>query len=152
MAAIVFWAAIGIVVYVYAGFPLLVWIVSRLRPRPVRKSPMPPPTVSFIIAAYNEERSIAKKLANTLALEYPADRLEIIVVSDGSSDRTEEIVRAVGGARVKLLALRSRNGKTIAQNCAVEAATGDIVVFSDATTVYEPRCLRALVSGFSDPE
>ncbi|HLY37648.1 MAG TPA: glycosyltransferase family 2 protein [Candidatus Binatia bacterium] len=152
MAATTFWGMLAIVVYVYAGFPLLVWLVSRLHPRQVRKHPVPPPTVSFIIAAYNEERSIAKKLANTFALEYPADRLEILVVSDGSSDRTEEIVRAEGGGRVKLLALGSRNGKTIAQNRAVESATGEIVVFSDATTVYEPRCLRALVSNFADPE
>jgi len=152
MAATIFWGMLAIVVYVYAGFPLLVWLVSRLHPRPVRKRLVPPPTVSFIIAAYNEERSIAKKLANTFALDYPADRLEILVVSDGSSDRTEDIVRAEGGDRVKLLALGSRNGKTIAQNRAVASATGEIVVFSDATTVYEPRCLPALVSNFSDPE
>jgi len=152
MAATIFWGMVATVVYVYAGFPLLVWLVSRLHPRPVRKRPVPPPTVSFIIAAYNEERSIAKKLANTFALEYPADRLEILVVSDGSSDRTEEIVRAEGSDRVKLLALGSRNGKTIAQNRADESASGEIVVFSDATTVYEPRCLRALVSNFADPE
>jgi cellulose synthase/poly-beta-1,6-N-acetylglucosamine synthase-like glycosyltransferase len=151
MAATIFWGALAIVVYVYAGFPLLVWLVSRLHPRPVRKRPVPPPTVSFIIAAYNEERSIAKKLANTFALEYPAERLQILVVSDGSSDRTEDIVRSEGGDRVTLLALGSRNGKTIAQNRAVASATGEIVVFSDATTVYEPRCLRALVSNFSDP-
>jgi glycosyltransferase involved in cell wall biosynthesis len=152
MAEAIFWGAIGLVVYVYAGFPLLVWAVSLLRPRPVRKRPVPPPTVSFIIAAYNEERSIAKKLANTFALDYPADRLEIVVVSDGSHDRTEEIVRAEGRGRVKLLALGSRNGKTIAQNHAVEVATGEILIFSDATTVYEPRTVRALVSNFSDPD
>ena len=152
MAETIFWTAIALVVYVYAGFPLLVWLVSEARPRPVRKRPVPPPTVSFIIAAYNEERSIPKKLANTFALDYPADRLEIIVVSDGSSDRTEEVVCAAGGDRVRLLALSGRNGKTIAQNRAVEIATGDILVFSDATTVYEPGCLRALVSNFSDPE
>jgi len=152
MAEAIFWGAIGVVVYVYVGFPVLVFLASQLRPRPVGKGPAPSPTVSFIIAAYNEEGSIAKKLANTFALDYPPDRLEIIVVSDGSTDRTEAIVRAEGGARVRLLPLRGRNGKTIAQNRAVEAATGEIVVFSDATTVYEPRCLRALVSNFTDPE
>src|SRR5262245_49968326 len=129
MAETIFWAAIGIVVYVYVGFPVLVFLAAQLRPRRVRKGPAPPPTVSFIIAAYNEERSIAQKLANTFALDYPPDRLEIIVVSDGSTDRTEAIVRAEGGTRVKVLALRGRNGKTIAQNRAVEAATGEVVVF-----------------------
>jgi hypothetical protein len=130
MAEAIFWGAIGIIAYVYAGFPLFVFLLAQARPRPVRKGPAPLPTVSFIIAAYNEEGSIAKKLANTFALDYPADRLEIIVVSDGSSDRTEAIVRAEGRNRVKLVALRGRNGKTIAQNRAVEAATGEIVVFS----------------------
>jgi cellulose synthase/poly-beta-1,6-N-acetylglucosamine synthase-like glycosyltransferase len=152
MAAAIFWGAVGVVVYVYVGFPVLVFVLARVRPRPVRKGPAPLPAVSFIIAAYNEEGSIVRKLANTFALDYPADRLEIIVVSDGSSDRTEAIVRAEGGDRVKLLSLPGRNGKTIAQNRAVEVASGEILVFSDATTTYERTSLRALVSNFSDPE
>src|SRR5262249_38730040 len=151
MAEAIFWGAIGLVVYVYVGFPLLVWALSVLHPRPVRKAPARPPGVRSIIAAYTEERSIAKKLATPFGLDSPADRLEIVVVSDGSGDRTEEVVRAEGRGRVKLLALGSRNGKTIAQNRAVEAATGEILVFSDATTVYEPRTVPALVSNFSDP-
>src|SRR5206468_947959 len=94
---------------------------------------------------------IAAKLENTLALDYPADRLEVIVASDGSTDRTEEIVAARGG-RVRLLALAGRHGKTIAQNRAVEVAQGEILVFSDATTVYRPDTLRALMAPFADPE
>jgi len=151
MAEAIFWGGIGLVAYVYVGFPAVVLLLSRLRPRPVRRGPALP-TVSFIIAAYNEERSIARKLANTFALDYPANRLQIIVVSDGSSDRTEEIVRAEGGSRVELLALGGRNGKTMAQNRAVEAASGEILVFSDATTIYDRGCIRALVSNFADPE
>ena len=150
MAEVVLSAAVAMLVYVYAGYPALVFVLARLRPRPVRRGPELP-SVSFIIAAYNEEAAIADKLRNTLAIDYPADRLEIIVASDGSTDRTEEIVRTQFGGRVRFLALR-RQGKTLAQNQAVEAATGDILVFSDATTVFHPPSLRALVASFADPD
>jgi glycosyltransferase involved in cell wall biosynthesis len=150
MAAIVFWCAIGAIAYVYIGYPALIFLLARLRPRPVLPGPSLP-TVSFIIAAYNEETSITAKLDNTLALDYPRERLEIMVVSDGSTDGMEDLVRTRFGGRVKLLALRGRRGKTLAQNAAVAAATGEIIVFSDATTVYHPPCLRALVSRFADP-
>ena len=151
MAAAVFWTAIGLIVYVYAGYPALVFVLAHLRPRPVRAAPHLP-SVSFIIAAYNEEAAIAAKLDNTLALDYPADRLEVIVASDGSRDRTEDVVRGRAGERVRLLALEGRNGKTIAQNRAVEIARGEILVFSDATTVYRADTVRALVAPFADPE
>src|SRR5581483_970014 len=151
MAEAIFWGAIAVVVYVYVGYPALIYLLARVRPRPVRKAPHLP-TVSFIVAAYNEERVIAKKLANTLALDYPPDRLEIIVVSDGSTDRTEEIVRTEFADRVRLLPMGGRHGKTIAQNRAVEAATGEIIVFSDATTVYRPDSVRAMVANYADPE
>jgi cellulose synthase/poly-beta-1,6-N-acetylglucosamine synthase-like glycosyltransferase len=151
MALAVFWSMVALIVYVYVGYPCLVFLLASLRPRPVRKGPELP-TVSFIIAAYNEEASIADKLRNTLALEYPSERLQIIVASDGSTDRTEEIVRSEFAGRVTLVAA-GRHGKMVAQNRAVaEAATGDIILFSDATTVYRPECLRALVASFADPE
>jgi cellulose synthase/poly-beta-1,6-N-acetylglucosamine synthase-like glycosyltransferase len=146
----VFWGALGVVVYVYAGYPLLIALLARLRPRAVRKGP-DLPTVSFIIAAYNEEAAIAAKLRNTLAIDYPPEKLEIIVASDGSTDRTDEIVRTEFADRVKLVHVSGRVGKTITQNHAVEAATGEILAFSDATTVYRPACLRALVANFADP-
>jgi cellulose synthase/poly-beta-1,6-N-acetylglucosamine synthase-like glycosyltransferase len=151
MAEAVFWGALSTVVYVYVGYPAVIFVLAHLRPRPVRRAPHTP-TVSFIIAAYNEEAAIAAKLENTLALDYPPDRLEVVVVSDGSADRTEEIVRTRFGDRVRLLALGGRHGKTVAQNRAVEAATGDILVFSDATTAYRRECLRALMAPFADPE
>jgi cellulose synthase/poly-beta-1,6-N-acetylglucosamine synthase-like glycosyltransferase len=148
VAEAVFWGAIALMVYVYAGYPVLIFLVAHLRPRPVRSAPHLP-SISFIIAAYNEERSIAAKLENTRALDYPADRLEIIVVSDGSTDRTEEIVRT-HTAGAKLVALGGRFGKTIAQNRAVEAASGEILIFSDATSVYRADSVRALVAPFAD--
>ena len=152
MAEAVFWGAIAIVVYVYAGYPCVIFLLARLRPRPVGKDPRHQPSVSFIVAAYNEGPVIAGKLANTLALDYPGERLEIIVASDGSTDATEEVVRTRFGGRVRLLAMGGRHGKTIAQNRAVAAATGEIVVFSDATTVYRADSLRALVANFADPD
>jgi cellulose synthase/poly-beta-1,6-N-acetylglucosamine synthase-like glycosyltransferase len=151
VAEVVFWAALAVVVYVYAGYPCLIFLLARLRPRPVRKSGVDLPTVSFVIAAYNEAPVIATKLANTLALDYPPDRLEVIVASDGSTDATEEIVRTQFGHRVRLVAM-GRHGKTLTQNHAVAAATGEIVVFSDATTVYRADSLRALVANYADPE
>jgi cellulose synthase/poly-beta-1,6-N-acetylglucosamine synthase-like glycosyltransferase len=152
MAAAVFWAAIAVVVYVYVGYPGLIFLLARLRPRPVRKAARHEPAVSFVVAAYNEAPVIAAKLANTLALDYPRGRLEVIVASDGSTDATEDVVRREFGGRVKLVAMGGRHGKTIAQNRAVEAAAGEIVVFSDATTVYRADSLRALVSNFADPD
>src|SRR5437773_10718072 len=150
MAGAIFWGAAALVVYVYAGYPCLIFLLAHLRPRPVAKAPVLP-SVSFIIAAYNEARVIAQKLENTLALDYPAERLEVMVVSDGSNDATEEIVRTRFAGRVKLLAL-PRQGKTLAQNQAVAVARREIVVFSDATTPYQPGGLRALVANFADPE
>jgi len=147
---VAFWVAVATVVYVYAGYPCLILALGRLRRWPVRKRSHLP-HVSFIISAYNEEAAIGAKLENTLALDYPADRLEVIVVSDGSTDRTEEIVRSFG-KRVKLLSLTGRNGKTMAQNRAVEQATGEVLVFSDATTVYQPVAVRVLMENYADPK
>ena len=107
MAAVVFWAALGVVVYVYAGYPILIAVLARLRPRSVQKGPELP-TVSFIVAAYNEQDAIADKLRNTLAIDYPPEKLEIIVASDGSTDRTDEIVRTEFAERVKLVGVRKR--------------------------------------------
>jgi cellulose synthase/poly-beta-1,6-N-acetylglucosamine synthase-like glycosyltransferase len=151
MAAAVFWGALVTVAYVYVGYPLLVFLLARLRGRPVRRDADHLPTVSFIIAAYNEEAAIAAKLDNTLALDYPRDRLEVIVVSDGSTDGTDEIVRTRYAGRATLLALGGRQGKTMGQNRAAAIARGDILVFSDATTMYRPDCLRKLVRNFADP-
>src|SRR5437773_5971709 len=98
MAGAIFWGAIAVVVYVYLGYPCLIFLLAHLRPRPVRKAPVVP-GVTFIIAAYNEQAAIARKLENTFALDYPADRLELKAVSDGSTDRTEAIVRDGFGGR-----------------------------------------------------
>jgi len=150
IAEIVFLGTLAVIAWVYAGYPLVLWAVATLRNRPVEQAPIEP-TVSIIICAYNEAADIGRKLEETLALDYPADRLEVIVASDGSSDGTDDIVRRFA-PRVRLLPITARGGKTAAQNAAVRIATGEILLFSDATTVYPRNNIRALVANFADPE
>ena len=149
MAAIVLWTALGVIAYVYIGYPLLLFLVAQAAARPVRTAPITP-SVTMIIAAYNEEEAIAAKIENTLALDYPPGLLEILVVSDGSTDRTNEIVEREYAGRATLLA-RPRAGKTAAQNYAASVARGEVLVFSDTTTMYEPGMLRAMMANFADP-
>jgi cellulose synthase/poly-beta-1,6-N-acetylglucosamine synthase-like glycosyltransferase len=150
MAQACFLLALAVIAWVYVGYGLVLWIASMVRARPVRRRPIEP-TVSLIICAYNEAANIRRKLDEVLALDYPADRLEILVASDGSTDGTDEIVRAYT-PRVRLLRVEGRRGKTIAQNAAVAIATGEILVFSDVTTVYARDTVRTLIANFADPE
>ncbi len=147
---LLFWMFLGSLAYAYAGFPACVALVAMLRQRRVRKRAITP-SVSLIVAAYNEERNIGPRLDNALALDYPAHLLEILVASDGSNDRTEEIVSGYESRGVRLLRLL-RRGKVHALNAAVAAAWGDILVFSDANSAYDTQALRHLVSNFADPE
>jgi cellulose synthase/poly-beta-1,6-N-acetylglucosamine synthase-like glycosyltransferase len=147
---VIFWAAAAALAYTYAGYPALVWAVSRLRPRAVRRGELEP-TVTVVITAYNEERDLAAKLDNTLALDYPADKLEVLVASDCSTDRTDEIARSYSARGVRLHRQAERLGKTAAQNAAVELARGEILLFSDATTLYQRDVLRAMAPNFADP-
>ena len=150
IAQVSFWVAVGVLVYVYVGYPALLAVLSLFSR--VRK-PIPDyyPRLSVLIAAYNEEAGIGRKIEETLALEYPPDRLEILVLSDASTDRTDSIVKSFPDPRVRLLRMEERRGKTHAQNEGVKACAGEIVVFSDATTVYQPDALRYLVASFQDP-
>ncbi|HSD47810.1 MAG TPA: glycosyltransferase family 2 protein [Pyrinomonadaceae bacterium] len=147
---IIFWIAVAAIAYTYAGYPLLLMILSKLRGKPVVRRQFEPP-VTVIIAAYNEERDLAEKLENTLALDYPKDKLEILVTSDCSSDRTDDIVRSFAPRGVRLHRQTERLGKTAAQNAAVEKANGEVLLFSDATTHYRPDVLRLLIPSFADP-
>src|SRR3954470_12407114 len=150
IAEIIFWLSTAAILYAYLGYPLLLVLMSRLWGRAVRRAPFTP-RVTFIITAYNEERDLAAKLENTLALDYPSDRLEIIVASDCSTDRTDQIVREFAPRGVRLHRQPARLGKTAAQNAAVELAGGEVLLFSDATTLYRPNVLRVLTPSFADP-
>ena len=146
---VVFWLSVAAVGYAYVGYPLLLTLLSKIAPRPV-KSRHWTPSVTVIIAAYNEERDLAAKLENTLALDYPKSQLEVMVTSDCSSDRTDEIARSFASRGVRLHRQPERHGKTAAQNAAVEKASGEIIVFSDATTHYRPDVLRLMMPAFAD--
>ena len=144
---IFFWASAGLLVYTHVGYPLLLWLVARRRTAWPETAELP--RVSLIVAAYDEDAVIAGKVENVRALDYPRDRLELIVASDGSSDRTVEIAQEAGADLVLDL---PRGGKIRAQDQAVERASGDIAAFSDANSFWEPGALRELVKPFADPE
>ncbi len=146
---IIFWLSLTVLAYVYVGYPLVVYLVSVVFPRRVNRSDIEP-SVTVLITAYNEEDAIRAKLENTLTLEYPAGKLEILVASDGSTDGTDDIVREFESRGVQLFRQEGRVGKTETQNNAVVRATGEIVLFSDATTEYEPDALRKLLPAFAD--
>src|SRR5438552_11189613 len=149
-AEIIFWLSASALLYTYAGYPILLALVSTVRPRKVRRGKFETP-VTVIITAYNEERVLAAKIENTLALDYPRELLEIIVASDCSNDHTDEIAREFVGQGVRLHRQPERLGKTAAQNAAVEQAHGEIILFSDATSLYQPDAVRAIMPSFADP-
>src|SRR3954462_6659540 len=148
---IVFWLSALALFYTYVGYPILIAVISSLRPRGVKRGKFLP-KVSVIITAFNEECALAAKLENTLALDYPRDLLEVIVASDCSTDRTEEIAKEFATRGVKLHRQTERLGKTAAQNAAIEKAHGEVVVFSDATSHYQPDVLKMIVPNFADEQ
>jgi cellulose synthase/poly-beta-1,6-N-acetylglucosamine synthase-like glycosyltransferase len=148
-AELVLWLSAGALFYTYAGYPVLLFLLSKMRPHPVRRGEFLP-TVSLIITAYNEEKDLHAKLENTLALDYPRERLEIIVASDGSTDRTDEIARGFSSRGVRLIRPQERLGKTAAQNAAVAVAKSEIILFSDATSLYPADVVRQILPSFAD--
>jgi cellulose synthase/poly-beta-1,6-N-acetylglucosamine synthase-like glycosyltransferase len=146
---VVFWVAIGLILYAHLGYPLLlrglVALFGDRTPAAELGGELPP--VSLIVAAYEEEEVIERKIANARALDYPPDRLQIVVASDGSTDRTAELARSAGADLVLEL---PRGGKVAALNAAVGSATGEILAFSDANSYWRPDALRRLVDRFAD--
>jgi cellulose synthase/poly-beta-1,6-N-acetylglucosamine synthase-like glycosyltransferase len=149
-AAIIVWGALAIVGYVYVGYPLILWIMAQIWRRDVRQADVTP-SMTLLISAFNEAHTIGEKVENSLALDYPSDRLEVIVVSDASSDDTDRIVSAFAVWGVSLLRLPERRGKTVGLNAALQQARGEIVAFSDANILYQKDSLRRLARNFADP-
>jgi cellulose synthase/poly-beta-1,6-N-acetylglucosamine synthase-like glycosyltransferase len=150
MMAVLFWTLTALVVYVYAGYPLLLALVGAIRARPTARGANEP-SVTLLISAFNEADVIAEKLHNSLNLDYPADRLQIVVISDASDDDTDAVVEGFAPQRVELLRMADRGGKTLGLNAAVPRARGDIIVFSDANAMYARDVLRQLAANFADP-
>jgi cellulose synthase/poly-beta-1,6-N-acetylglucosamine synthase-like glycosyltransferase len=155
LLALVFWLSLGLIVYTHVGYPLLLRLLVSARGE--RRSRLPVaayhPSVSLIVAAHDEQDTIERKLESSLALDYPGDRLEILIASDGSEDATVDIAErfARRDPRVRVLDL-PRRGKVLAQDAAVKQAGGEVLAFSDANALWEAGALELLVSRFADPE
>jgi len=147
----IFWISGLTVVYTFAGYGALITLLARFIHRPVQRQPLTL-SITLIIPAYNEEVIIAEKLDNCLALDYPCDRIEIMVVADGSNDGTCEIVSRYASRGVKLLYQPERRGKIAAMNRAAPFASGEVLVFSDANAMLEPQAIRMLVADLADPK
>lgn len=147
----IFWSVAAIVAYVYLGYPLLLSAIRWLRGRQYPRHASEQPRVTLMISAYNEQDVIGPKLRNCLELDYPRDRLEVLVISDASDDDTDRIVGEFAGDNVRLLRMPVRAGKTAGLNEAMTRATGEIVVFSDANAMYRPDAIAMLVRNFADP-
>ena len=145
-----FLVCFGSTAFLYFGYPMVLWMVGRLRPRPVRRGPARP-RISVIVPVFNEERVVRPKLESLLAQRYPRDLMEILVVSDGSTDRTEDIVRSFGDDRIELVK-RPRQGKVAALNEGVARAKGDVVALTDANAILKADALALLAESFADPE
>jgi cellulose synthase/poly-beta-1,6-N-acetylglucosamine synthase-like glycosyltransferase len=150
MAAI-FWGSVVFIAYVYAGYPLALALLAKLLRNPLLPKTSALPSVTLLIAANNEAATIAQKLENALDLDFPSSHLQILVSDDGSVDATAGIVNQFSQRGVELVSHPQRSGKTSAINRAMAAATGQIVVISDANNSYAPDALRQLVAPFADP-
>jgi cellulose synthase/poly-beta-1,6-N-acetylglucosamine synthase-like glycosyltransferase len=148
-----FWGSLGALGWTHVGYPLAAAAVARLRPRPVARDPRAEPSVTVIVAAHDEEPVIERRVENLLALDYPADKLDVAVASDASTDATNALVEAVAARepRVRLLDCK-RGGKVAAQNRAVRQTSSEVVAFSDANATWAPDALRRLVANLADPD
>lgn len=146
---ILFWVSAGALVYHYFGYPLLIGVLSKLR-KTVAYSPSIYPTVTLLISVFNEEEVLPQRLENCLALDYPRDKLRILVVSDGSTDDTHRIVREFGCRGIDLAVVEGRVGKIEALNRVIPRLDGEIIVFTDANSMLHPSAIKNLVLPFSD--
>jgi biofilm PGA synthesis N-glycosyltransferase PgaC len=150
-AAFVFWTALLFIAYTYVGYPALLALRRTLRPRRARRGTITPP-LTLIIAAHNEAPRIEEKIQNALALDYPRDRLQMLIALDGCTDATEQVVRRHAGEGIELVCVAEHRGKAAALNAALERAHGEVIVFADVRQHIEAHALRALAAPFADPE
>ncbi len=153
-AEFIFWAAIAVVCYTYLGYPAIIWVLGKCFPRPIRSLPQIK-KLTVLIAVHNEERRLAEKIENCLSLDYPPEQLDIIIASDGSTDRTEEVAARCAAqfpGRITLIALPEQGGKARALNVAAASASGELLLLADVRQRFDTQVARALVRNFADPE
>ena len=143
------WVSLGLIVYAYVGYPAILGVMALVRAKPIQKADITP-SVTFVVTAYNEEKRIGEKLQNTLALDYPKEQFNVLVASDCSTDNTDEIVASYRERAVRLVRAPVRRGKEAAQKLAVQAASGEILVFSDVATILPENAVRNIVKNFHD--
>jgi cellulose synthase/poly-beta-1,6-N-acetylglucosamine synthase-like glycosyltransferase len=146
---ILFWVSAAIVIYVYFGYPLLLGFLAKYFPRATDSSIKFEPSVSLLISAFNENPVIGTKIENSLAIDYPSEKLETLVISDCSNDGTDQVVQQFADRGVRLVRQEQRLGKSAGLNLAVPQARGEIIVFSDANAIYQPDSIRRLTQHFS---
>jgi biofilm PGA synthesis N-glycosyltransferase PgaC len=152
MAELIFWTTLAALLYAYLGYHVVLWAWGLVRSRPVRKTNDSLPRVSIVIAAHNEASRLSRRVDNCLSLDYPSDRLEVVVVSDGSTDGTDTILARYESPNLRWTTSRRRLGKAAALNAGVSMATGDIVLFTDVRQQFEVNALRHLIGNFGDPQ
>jgi glycosyltransferase involved in cell wall biosynthesis len=149
----VFWGALGALAWTHVGYPAAMCVLARVRPRPVRRDDEATPSVALVVSAHDEEDVIGRRVENLLGLDYPPDRLEIVVASDGSTDRTDEIVEELAAREPRVRLLRCpREGKVAAQHRSVRETQSEVLAFTDANTQWKPDALRKLVRNLADDE
>ena len=152
IAKVVFWGSLGALAWTHVGYPAAMGALARLRPRPVRREDVTP-SIALVVSAHDEEEVIGRRVENLLELDYPAERLEIVVASDGSTDRTDAIVDEIAAREPRVRLLRCpREGKVAAQHRSVRETSSDVLAFTDANTEWKPDALRMLVRNLADPE
>jgi cellulose synthase/poly-beta-1,6-N-acetylglucosamine synthase-like glycosyltransferase len=151
LTKICFWLSIFLIVYPNIIYPSFVYLIGLIRPRPVKRRSWLP-SVTVLIPAYNEAQHIAATIQNKLEQDYPGEQLEIIVISDGSTDGTDEIVRGFSSRNVRLIRREQRQGKAAGLNEGVRHASGEILIFSDANSLFAPDAVRRMTENFADPE
>ncbi len=150
MAEIIFWLSLCLILYTSVGYYFLLWLLFKLRARVQTNNSASLPTVSLLISAFNEENVIAEKIANCGKLDYPTDKIEILIGLDGSTDATESVLRENSTGTIKIHIFKDRRGKAAVLNDLVKSAKGDILVFSDANTIYDASAIKNLVRHFAE--
>ncbi len=146
---ILFWILLTAIFYCYLGYPCLIFLLAQIKPNPVHKRSIEP-TISIVISLYNEEDVISRKIKNLLGLDYPSEKIEILIGSDGSTDKTHNIIHQFSDHRIKLYINSKRQGKMATLNDIVPKANHEIIVFTDARQIFEKDALKKLVSSFAD--